>query len=495
MSAHRFFIKARAFSLFCLATAVASSAQITFTTLADFDSGGYGGHPMFMSLIQGTDGNFYGTTGFGGENGLGTIFKATPGGKLDRLYSFCNGTRCPDGRSPFAGLTVARDGNFYGTTSRGGSPGDGTIFKFTSQGKLTTLHTFCLLRKQCFDGAEPSAALIQGTDGIFYGTTFTGGVGPNGAIFHGGTLFKVTAGGKLTTLYTFCLYKTCVGGGLPFGTLVQATDGNFYGTTSQNNEFIGDGIGGTVFKVSAQGKKLTTLYTFCSQPNCADGSLPYAGLIQATDGDLYGTTVQGGANNQGTVFRISAGGDLTTVYSFCSQTNCSDGAMPYAGLVQATDGNFYGATFRGGSNSRGTIFEITPTGTLTTLYSFCSKPDCADGSSPEGGLLPATDGNFYGTTTFGGPRDAGTYFSLSTGLTPFVKIQPATAAAGAAVIILGNNLTGTTDVTFNGTAAAFTVVSDTEITATVPTGATTGTVQVTTTSSLLNSNVVFRVKS
>jgi uncharacterized repeat protein (TIGR03803 family) len=167
------------------------------------------------------------------------------------------------------------------------------------------------------------------------------------------------------------------------------------------------------------GGKLTTLHSFCSQLNssgyCADGCYPFAGLVLASNGDFYGTTVDGGTNNGGTVFKITASGKLTTLYNFCSQTDCTDGESPFAGLIQASDGNFYGTTENGGEYNRsgGTVFQITPSGKLTMLYSRCSQTDCADGSQPLAGLVQAGDGNFYGTTWLGGAHGEGTVFSLS----------------------------------------------------------------------------------
>jgi uncharacterized repeat protein (TIGR03803 family) len=226
-----------------------------------------------------------------------------------------------------------------------------------------------------------------------------------------------------TTLYSFCSHTNCTGGSYPYAGLIQATDGNFYGTTLAGANINPDCVQGcgTVFKVTPAGV-LTMLYSFCSQTNCTDGAAPYAGLIQATDGNFYGTTSGGGANftgcqsaGCGTVFKITPSGALTTLYSFCSQTNCTDGADPYAGLIQATDGNFYGTTWKGGANNKGTVFEITPTGVLTPLYSFCSQKYCTDGSYPQAGLIQATDGNFYGTTSYGEANGGGTVFEIIAG--------------------------------------------------------------------------------
>jgi uncharacterized repeat protein (TIGR03803 family) len=314
--------------IFCVMTAIASLAQ-TFTTLASFD-GSNGVNPEYVSLVQGLDGNFYGTTEFGGAGGTygeGTVFKITPAGTLTTLYSFCTQADCPDGEEPEAGLVLASNANFYGTTYGGGANGYGTVFKITAAGTLTTLYSFCA-QAGCVDGSLPVAALVQGTDVNFYGTTGYGGANcPNNFPSGCGTVFKITPAGPVTTLHSFAGGD----GSTPVGGLVQGTGGNFYGTT-------GGGPGGylgTVFKITPAGT-LTTLNGF----NCVDGCYPYDGLVQAANGDFYGTTYEGGANNGGTVFSITAGGRLTTLNSF----GIPDGGYPYAGLVQATDGNFYGTT-------------------------------------------------------------------------------------------------------------------------------------------------------
>ncbi len=277
----------------------------------------------------------------------------TPAQTFTTLHSF-DGT---DGEDPVAGLVQATDGNLYGTTNQAGADGAGTVFKITPSGTLTTLYSFCSQNSEstdCTDGGYPSAGLVQGTDGNFYGTT--GARGANS--YFGGTVFKITPTGTLTTLHEFC------------------SQGASYGNP------------------------------------CADGGLPLAGLVQGTDGNLYGTTEIGGANpcfadsggyGCGTVFKITPGGTLTTLYSFDS----TDGALPEAGLIRATDGNIYGTTFYGGANGAGTVFKITPSGTLTTIYSSCSQSGgygepCADGGGPLVGLVQGTDGNFYGTTSGGG---------------------------------------------------------------------------------------------
>jgi uncharacterized repeat protein (TIGR03803 family) len=259
---------------------------------------------------------------------------------------------------------------------------------------------------------------------------------------------------------------------------------------------------------SAHAQTFTTLYSFCSQPNCIDGSTPEGGLVQATNGNLYGTTLLGGANSNstGTVFQIISSGTLNTLYNFCAQ--CADGGLPIGALVQATNGNLYGTNVSGGGGVAcmgpcGTVLEITLDGSLTALYTFCTQPSCTDGDSPNGGLVQATNGDLYGTTNGGGAYNFGTVFKITPNgtmttlhsLGPFVETQTASGNVGTTVEILGTNLTGTTGVTFNGTSATFIVNSTgTAIAATVPTGATSGTVIVATPSGVLSSNKPFTVR-
>jgi uncharacterized repeat protein (TIGR03803 family) len=397
-----------------------------------------------------------------------TMAIALPAQTFKSLHSFDE----PDGAAPRAGLVQATNGNFYGTTVSSGTYGFGTVFEITTSGTLTTLHSF-----DGTDGIEPEAGLVQATNGNFYGTIYEGGA-------HSiGTVFKITPSGTLTSLHSF----DDTDGFSTYATLVQGTNGDLYGTTWEGGAH-GDG---TVFKITTSGM-LTTLHSF----DGTDGEDPYAGLVQGTDGDLYGTTQLGGAHGGGTVFKITLSGKLTTLHSFCSQSGCTDGFLTYATLVQGTNGDLYGTTALGGAknskcleNECGTVFKITPSGTLTTLRSF----EYTDGATPEAALVQDTNGDFYGTTEFGGTHNAGTVFRLSLGLGPFVETQPTSGMVGAAVKILGTNLTGATKVTSNGTLATFTVVSSSEIMTTVPTGATTGKVKVTTPSGTLTSNVNFRV--
>lgn len=314
------------------------------------------------------------------------------------LYSFCSQPDCADGTQPHAGLVQAQDGNYYGTTETGGASGNahGVMFRFSPSGNYTVIYDFPA-GNGTFTSTYPK--LIQGGDGNFYGTSIYGGDSD------AGTVFRITPAGDLTILYSFCSEggPRCTDGSNPAAGLVQGTDGNFYGTTEY------DGVnqsGGTIFKITTSGA-LTTLYSFCNLANCADGGGPVAGLIQGSDGSFYGTTGFGGAysveNNldTGVVFRVTSSGEFTTLYSFCSMgaASCTDGASPTAGLTEGNDGNFYGTTQFGGGHQYGTAFKITPGGSLTKLYDFCSQDSCTDGAATSNAMFPGSDGNFYGATT------------------------------------------------------------------------------------------------
>ena len=336
------------------------------------------------------------------------------------------------GGPPTAGLVEGTDGNLYGTTYGYSGKQNGMIFKIIPSGTFTTLHS----------GGAFAAGLILGTDGNFYGTSLAGGTLGHGWVYKitpGGTLttlhnFGPLPSGTLTTLYNFCSQSGCADGQEPGG-LVQGTDGNLYGTTSAGGNAACAGGCGTIFKITTTGT-LTTLHSF----HLTDGDNPGAGLIQATDGNFYGMTYSGGASNSncttgtcGTVFKVTPAGALTTLHIF----DYTDGANPSAALIQASDGNFYGTTGGGGNCGNfaggcGTVFKITPTGTLTMLHSF----DRADGALPTT-LVQHSNGTFYGTTVRGGTNVyhacggwCGTIFSLSVGLGPFVETEPASGDVG-----------------------------------------------------------------
>lgn len=444
-------------------------------------------------FVQGLDGNLYGTTEVGGnaQNQNGSFYRTTTAGDFTILYDFTGGLGA-EGPLVGATLVLATDGNYYGTSEVGGAYGWGTIFKITSDGQLTMLHSFCA-EPNCVDGSEPYAGLVEGTDGNFYGTTYNGGAYSNGLCSGGfagcGTIFKISSNGTFTTLYSFCAQPSCIDGANPEDGLVQGFDGSFYGVTVGG----GDHDSGTIFRINSGGE-LITFYQFCSQSNCNDGKNPSSGLIQTENGNFYGVTYGGGDNGRGLLYKFTPRHRLSPVYRFCHEARCADGSHPSGTLLLGTDGNLYGTTSIGGSRNQGTLFQVTPAGVHAVLHNFCSSYNCADGQQPfEAPLIQATDGSFYGTTPYGGNQYAGVAFSLNLGFDTFIRTLPGSGKVGSSVTILGTDLSGATAVTFDGIAATFTVVSATQIGATVPSGAKSGTVQVTTPGGTLTSNAVFRV--
>ena len=463
--------KACAGFLLCAATAMTASAQ-TVTTLFNFD-GLDGSGQLYGSLIQGSDGNFYGTSAYEGKNGGGSLYSVTPTGSLVSAYSFCH-SPCPNGNTPYGGLMQAANGNFYGAATYGGAYGGGTLFQITPKSGLRILESFG-------NGDGPALPPMQATNGNLYGTA-------GGGASNGGMIYQVSPTGVVSTFYSFCSPGCADGSGA--NGVVQAPNGKLYGVNGS-----GGGYGfGTFFVITLDGQ-LTKLHSFKKSEGAARSP-----IILASDGNFYGTAGGGGANSAGTVFKITPDGQLSVLYNFCSQPNCTDGLRPTAGLVEGSDGNFYGTTELGGAldshntciSGCGTLFQITPAGVLTTLYDFCTQTDCAAGIAPTAGLMQATDGNFYGSAGVGVTVN-GVIFRLSMGLGPFVEAIPSFSAAGNSVRILGYGLKGTTSISFNGTPATFTVLSETYIKATVPTGATTGYLTVTMPSGTLTSNVPFHV--
>ena len=471
-----------------------------FTPLVKFDNelmpeGTWSSGNFNLSpLAQGRDGNLYGTTEAGGAptstcpSAGGTFFRMTPNGSFKTLHVFqdCAPT-VTNGLFPQSGVMLGNNGIFYGTTQQGGT-GTGTIFSITTAGALTTLFDFPndFDNPPTTDGSEPVASLVEGTDGNFYGTNTKGGK------FTCGTIFKITSARAFSPMFSFPKIPFCEE---PFGTLIQATDRNFYGTTR-----LGGAHGhGMVFKVSPGGS-FSTFYSFAGPP--ADGQSPNSALVQGTDRNFYGTTESGGHNNAGTAFKITPSGIESILHHFGGSAD--DGNKVDSPLIQASDGNFYGTTVMGGplcnaASTCGTIYQLTPEGAHTTLFVFNN----ADGYNPAGGLLQYTDGTFYGMTSQGGntsssqcfpPDGCGTVYHFSIGLEPFVNAMPTSGKVGSAVTILGTNLTGASSVTFDGTPAKFTVVAGgTEITTTVPANALTGKIEVVTPSGKLFSNAAFRV--
>jgi uncharacterized repeat protein (TIGR03803 family) len=354
----------------------------------------------YSGLIQGQDGMLYGTTYDGGDSSYGTTYGATTNGVFLQLYSFTNGL---DGSYPVAGLIQGDNGNFYGTTTWGGSNSSGTVFQMLPNGAVTPLYSFT----GGHDGDSPYGALAQGSDGNFYGTTAFGGSNSLGVIF------KMTPGGIVTPLHSFTGAND---GAYPYAGLMQGADGSLYGTTA----FGGTHDAGSIFRITPAGS-ITRLYSFTGGD---DGAYPLAGLVHGYDGNLYGTTYQGGSEDIGTVFKISTNGALNSLHSFSD----TDGALPSAGLAQGRDGNLYGTTELGGVGQFGTVFRITTNGVLDTIIHFTA----ANGAYPEGALVQAADGYFYGTTSHASTYDYGYMFRFG---------PPQIAAQSSNVVaFLGANL-------------------------------------------------------
>ena len=469
--------------LLSLLLAVSASATETYKLLDTF-TGTNGQNPEYVNLAQGIDGDLYGTTEYGGAYNHGTVFKVNAAGTLTTLWSFCNPEKptCPDGAYPLAGLTLVPGGDLFGTTSGGGAKGYGTIFKITPAGVETVVHSFDFT-----DGYDPQTAMTLGIDGNLYGTTLLGGIGGCGGCHGGGVAFKITPAGVFTKLHDFCTGTCPEGDPGPGDTLTQGNDGNFYMVVTGRSGYYD----GYFIKMAPSGV-VTVLYTFCTLKNCADGAFPSGPVVQAADGNFYGTTIGGGTYNDGTVFKITTAGKLTTIHSFDYETAGNLGSDVVGGLILGSDGNLYGTAAQGGEGcvfGCGTAFAMTTTGKLTTLYEFKGG---SDGTGPWG-LVQDTGGGFYGTTPVGGSANEGTVYSVATGIKPFVRLVTHYGKVGTTVDLIGQGFTGATGVKFDGVTATFQNVSDTFLTAVVPTDALTGPVTITTFTTNYTSNQNYRV--
>lgn len=479
-------LKAVCIVIVLCAVSMVATAATTFKALVSFD-GTNGADPAYFDLVQGIDGELYGTTQFGGvnNNNSGTVFKINSAGTVTTLWTFCKVANCPDGSRPAAGLTLVPGGDLYGTTYYGGAHGAGTIFKITPAGTLTTVHSFCN-QFGCQDGLNPNVQLVLAADGNLYGTTVLGGTGGCPGCHGGGIAFKITLSGSFTKIHDFCTGK-CTDASNPSNPLIQASDGNFYGEMTGRYGYYG----GNVFQMTPAGK-VTVLYAFCQLTGCADGVFPGGGLVQAANGNLYGTTASGGKYNGGEFFEITPAGKVTVLHSFAN-TAGNLGFNTNSGVILGFDGNFYGVSSQGGTGpctfACGTVLKLTPAGALTTLHSLDGSPD---GNGPWG-LVQDTNGTFYGTAIAGGSSNAGTVYTLSNGLGGFVKLVTTNGKVGTTVDILGQGFTGATEVTLGGVKATFNNVSDTFMTAVVPSGALTGTVTVTTFTNTYKSSHIFKV--
>jgi uncharacterized repeat protein (TIGR03803 family) len=369
-------------ALFGFSVAAIPSAQAqTLSVLYSFTGGADGSQPL-AGLVRDAADNLYGTTQIGGASGNGVVFKVDPTGVETVLHSF---TGKPDGSQPTAAFIRDGSGNLYGTVQNGGNAGFGIVFKLSSAGRETVLHSFSSVD----DGAIPAAGLVRDAAGNLYGTTCCGGSSTDGIVF------KVTSARNWTILHNFAGSD----GRYPFAGLIRDTAGNLYGTTS-----TGGASGfGTVFKLDTTGKE-TLLYSFTGG---SDGAHPRAGVVRDSAGNLYGTTVDGGASGNGLVFKVTPAGMETVLVSF---TGGADGGLPYADLIRDSAGNLYGTTSAGGAFGWGAVFKVDKTAKETVLYSFTGG---TDGSCPMAGLIRDSAGNLYGTTEFGGNAGVGVVFKLT----------------------------------------------------------------------------------
>lgn len=449
--------------LLALLTAIPASAQ-TYAELLSFNGNTAAGPQT--TLTQGFNGDLYGTTYYGGTGtcfngigiGCGTVFALTSNGKFRVLYNF----QSTSPGYPNTNLTLGVNGNLYGTFDSG----NGIVFKITPGGVFTTVYTFT----GGVDGGVPTGGLIVGSDGNFYGTTSRGGTPSKFCPSGCGTVFKMTPAGALTTLYSFCPQNYCPDGEAPAGPLAEGPDGNLYGVTSAGGLYKG----GTFFRISHTGN-FSLVYTFEMEDEF------YSGLILGSDGNFYGISA-------GFVYLITPQGAYTAFGSPGIGVN-----LP----TEGSDGNLYGTTSGAGSGGYGDIFEMPlGGGPYSQVHKFAGYPN--DGAFPFAGLTQHTNGKFYGGTFNGGSfpcnfdvPGCGTVYSEDMGLPPFVAFVVGLGKVGQTFGLLGQGFSGTTGVSVNGVATSFTVKSDTLITATVPAGASTGYVTVDTPSGTLTSNLPF----
>jgi uncharacterized repeat protein (TIGR03803 family) len=373
----------------CLLPA-AAGASPTYTMLYSFNGSSDGAFPQSRP-IEDAQGNLYGTAAAGGIQQpsvvgpqYGVVFEVKPGGAQSVLYKFGVGA---DGANPRAGIIADAQFNLYGTTAEGGPSYNGTVFRLSTKGVERILHKFSGEP----DGALPEDTLLRLPSGDFVGTTYSGGTA--GA----GTIFEVsTKKNSYNVLFSFTGSAT---GSNPAGNLILDSAGNLYGTASNG----GTEGAGAVFKLSPSNSE-TVLYNF---KGGSDGSEPYGGLVRDKAGNLYGVTYAGGSALYGTIFKLAPDGTKTVLHNFSSTQ--TDGGGPYAGLIRDADGNLYGTTTEGGTYYQGTVFELSKNGTLTLLHSFSG----ADGSTPLAGVLRDKHGNLFGTASLGGNTNDGVVFEIS----------------------------------------------------------------------------------
>ena len=396
------------------------SVLYNFCTDQNTDGTCTDGNGAGSGLVRDSAGNLYGATFYGGAYGHGTVFKLSSAGVETVLYSFCAATGCPDGYSPVGSLVLDASGSLYGTTYAFAGGTNGVVFKLDNEGHETVLHSFCTGNNSatCADGSQPNPGLVLDPAGNIYGTTHQGGA------YGFGTVFKLDSSGHETVLHSFCSVTggtpgnpiPCVDGEYPTAGVIRDSAGNLYGVTgnggANGNGEYGYAGGGTIFKLDGEGTE-TVLYSFCDpERNCPVGedANPDGILVQDTAGSLYGTANNPGNNSYGTVFKLDTAGNYSRLYGFCSTSGCADGRSPNGGLIVDAAGTLYGTTSYGGDiNDSGTVFELDRSGHYTVLHNFGSD---SDGGDPFPGLIQDSAGNLYGTTNSGGTHNGGTIFAL-----------------------------------------------------------------------------------
>lgn len=450
-----------------LLSAIPAQGQ-TYTVIADIPSTPGLENPAAQKIVQGRNGDLYSASG-------GAVYSLTLSGTdtlVASIFRENNG----------AGVTLGTDGNFYSTSALGGTGtcgfyGCGYVWKVTPAGVLTTLYNFTGTP----DGCNPDTAPVQAPSGIFYGTT---PLNCNGGS-NDGIIYSITASGTYKVLHTF----SGADGATPVAPLTVGPDGNLYGGTQGG----GTNSFGVLFRITPAGT-YTVLHNFAGTAG-SDGQDVESGMIVGSDGNLYGVTYRGGTGTIGVIFKLSTSGTYTIVAQVPQP-----GTPPITSLVQGTDGNFYGI-FAGGGTGGGAIYSVTTSGTITGLHNFCQQSGCTDGADALTPLVQDTDGKFYSVTQNGGPSGCnsgigcGVFYSFDVGLGAFINLVTTSGGESAKVQIEGQGLSSSSVVKFGGTQATSVTASGTTfLTATVPAGALTGPVTVTTGATTLTSPQTFKVK-
>ncbi len=414
-----------------------------FATLVEFTgtTGSQPGATPYAGLFQASDGDYYGTTSLGGTANVGSVYRVTSSGTFTSLRSFTGAAQPTGGLYPVAGLAQHTDGTFYGSTSGDyqNNGGYGILFKISPNGQTFSNYAILTGFAGNYKGVQPMGAMIKASDGNFYGTTQYGGTGT----VNYGTLFKVTSAGAFSTQIEFSNNSTNNKGASPNGKLLDGGNGFLYGTTVSG----GASTFGTVFKFKLSNGALTTLAAFTGSSGQYPGKSPIGALMLASDGNIYGTTANGGTTNSGVIFRVNRSTDaVTTLAQFTDYTGTVKGALPIGGLAQGNDGYLYGATRNGpgssGSEDYGTIYRMSTGGVLTPqVFNFTGTSGDVKGKNPYGDLIKGTDGYIYGTTLAGGSSDKGTVFRLDTSLIttggPVVTTGDATSVTTTSATLAG----------------------------------------------------------